>query len=271
MQEYYDSVKRQKIRVYDSNEVELPKDTDTVQVVYYIAVKEIQIIKQSRYSKKLTWCNDVDNLVKSLTETKKHSTRKRTKKAANKCKKQNDKTADEHKKACNYSDNSDLPDDVEYEDGYIYMTETGEIIGEYRTEHSLYRSYKRQVELMKNNCICGKSVFCTFTVDTYPDYDDIKRLAQNFQKQLKRKFKGRLACAFIFQEPCDLGHWHLHMIITFYTKITQNDYDVMTEWWDKQNKKHCVNQTVIKEIETKQNLLSVIQYLDPTREGKRIG
>ena len=68
MNTYYNNDTGLTTRVSYGNEIELPQDTDIVQMTYYAANNVIEIVKQSIYSGELHRCHDVKELVYNLTK-----------------------------------------------------------------------------------------------------------------------------------------------------------------------------------------------------------
>lgn len=273
MNVYHNNNTGQTIKISYGYEVELPQNTDIVQVVYYEANSVIEIVKQSVYSCKLHECQNAEELVHNLTEKKKQQKRKTNnqsniEKKKEDCKKPKCKSVANKKYDISYLDNSEINENCIAKDGYVIDANV-EIVSEYRTNDSLRRSYNRQRELIFNSCKSDKSIFATFTVDSKPTYEQMNRLTGNFCKWLKRKFDDGLKCGFIFLEPCEDGSWHLHMIIAFNDEISETDNAQIIKWWRKKNKKYCDEQVEIENIETFDRLKKFVDYLNPNSKKKR--
>lgn len=261
------------IRVSYGNEVELPQDTDIAQMTYYAANNVIKIVKQSVYSGKLHRFQDAKELVYNLTKKKQRKRKANKQSSINKnkkdCEKQKCKSAENKKNDVNYSDISRVDENHIAKCGHVIDTGSGEIVSECRTNDSLRRSHNRQSDLIYNNCRYDKSIFGTFTIDSKPTYDALNKITAAFCKWLRRKFGSSLKCGFIFLEPCEDGSWHLHMIITFFDEISEDDDAQIIKWWRKKNKKYCDEQIEIEHIETFERLKKIVEYLNPNSKQKR--
>lgn len=257
------------IRVSYGKGVELPQDTDRVQVTYYAANNVVKIVKQSVYSGRLCECHDVEELACNLFADRKKQRKHKVIKQPNIDKKKKCKSTESKKNDVNYSDKLEINENHIAKCGHVIDLESGEIVSECRTNDSLRRSYNRQKDLIYNNCECDKSIFATFTIDSKPTYDALNKITAAFCKWLRRNFYSRLKCGFIFLEPCKDGSWHLHMIIAFADEVTETDDAQILKWWQKKNKKFCDEQVEIEHIDTFERLKKIVEYLNPNSKKKR--
>lgn len=183
--------------------------------------------------------------------------------------KQSAKDKTNKKNGNNSADNIDNKDIITC-DGYKFDSKTGEVIKKIRPLESLRRSWFRQKDYIYNNASYDKSLFVTATLDTKPTYDELNKIVTKYIRRLKYKYADKLNCGFIFLEPCGDGSWHVHFILTF-EKIIPIDFEEITEkWWSKYNIKQSDEQVEIQDITTVDDLIRIVNYLNPTSEKKRV-
>lgn len=277
MKQYYDQVNNVYKTVRFHKDVGLPNNKDIVEVIAYKANNFVCINKKTTYSNKLKQCSNVDAFIKQLFASKpKQSAKDKTnKKNGNNSKKNTasqkngmlKRNGINSKKDCNNSaDNIDNKDIITC-DGYKFDSKTGEVIKKIRSLESLRRSWYCQKDFVYNNASYDKSLFITATLDSKPSYDKLNKIVANYIRFVKLKYK--IKCGFIFLEPCEDGSWYVHFILAF-EKVKPIEFEEGTKkWWSKYNIKQSDEQVKIQDIPTVDDLIKIVNYLNPTSEKKR--
>lgn len=158
--------------------------------------------------------------------------------------------------------------------GFCSANETGKVEYQFRGLAKLRRDYRTKAEEMREHIMEGASIFGTFSSDRKYSADQIKKIGSGaFQKWIKRKYRNAerkdLRYWVIVFEPCNDGSWHFHFILTFKNEVPADFSKEFAEWAKKYNNKPCEHQTLVEPLGTKRDVLSVINYLDPTSEKKK--
>lgn len=283
MKSYYNKDTNCIVQAYFGNEVTLPNNSDEVEVIHYAKNNLLCSKKKTCYSDKLKKCNDVKALIDELTRTsekKKHCNNSDIQNSNEKKFCDNSENTvtkkvkvKDNKNNCNNSDNSpELENCIEKSEVVIDM-ETGEIVERCRPKNSLRKSWYRAKEYILNSIDWRTALFITVALDIKPNYDEMSNLASGYTTYLKTPFKGQYECGVTFLEPCEDGSWHAHLIIGFKDSIPEIFGERTKKWW----KKHNNNKTkTVLEFQTKfqlfdscDDLIKVINYLNPTSKKKR--
>lgn len=113
----------------------------------------------------------------------------------------------------------------------------------------------------------NKSLFVTFSSGNRYGINEIRKVLQAFQKWVKRNFVLEYCVTVL--EPNDEGSWHFHCLITFKDEIPDKFSADFENWSSKYNSKKCENQTDVQPLKTKEDIIRVWKYLDPTSLKKR--
>lgn len=271
------------------DDIQLPNNTEQVEVISFRANKFAQSNLKSVYSSKLKQCNDTDSLIKMLIQAPKikpkssnvnKPTSYNTKSQSNPklIEKRVTDSIDIDTTECDSLQGIDLNNYscTDYKEcgsmyakqGYVISAVTQEILGECRTHKSLREAWLRQSYYIYNCACWSTSVFTTVKLDTAPTFSELNKIVALYAKQVKRKFDNFI-CGFIFLEPHYNGSWHVHFIIGF-DKYIPNNYEAETKkWWEKYNNKSNQNQVKIMDFDCLQSLINRVNYLNPAVVDKK--
>lgn len=255
------------------DDIQLPNNTEQVEVISFRANKFAQSNLKSVYSSKLKQCNDTDSLIKMLVQAPKTKSKSSN---VNKPTPYNVKSQDTTE--CDSLQGIDLNNSsyTDYKEcgsmyakqGYVISAVTQEILGECRTHKSLREAWLRQSYYIYNCAYWGTSVFTTVKLDTAPTFSELNKIVALYAKQVKRKFDN-FVCGFIFLEPHYNGSWHVHFIIGF-DKYIPKKYEAETKkWWEKYNNELNQNQVKIMDFDCLQSLINRVNYLNPANVDKK--
>lgn len=136
-----------------------------------------------------------------------------------------------------------------------------------KSYENLRRNFNRYTEKVIEYTRERRSVFVTFSSDKKYGLKELQKIGRALQKTLKNRYKVEFA--IIVYEPCRDGSWHFHAIICF----SKNVPDDLSEWFGgwavRYNDKPCENQTDVQLLKTKEDVIRVWFYLDPTSPEKR--
>lgn len=294
MKSYYNADTNCNIQMYLANEVTLPDDSDDVEITRYAKNNLLCVKQKTNYSDKLKKCYDSDSLIDELIKAPKKKYCNNSDNNNKNEKKSCDNSADtitkkakekDNKKSCNNSDiqdrnekkscdnSSERIENCIEKNGVIIDVETGEIIERCRPKDSLRKSWYRAKEYILNSIDWRTALFITVALDTKPNYDEMSNLASGYTTYLKAPFKGQYECGVTFLEPCEDGSWHAHLIIGFKDSIPEIFGERTKKWWKKHNNNKTKTalefQTKFQLFDSCDDLIKVINYLNPTSKKKR--
>lgn len=266
MKEYIFSDENRAIRQYTGAEVKLDIDGDCrLEFDYRRETSLLYIRRKSYYSEKLAHCDDIDALVQRLTLPPVvkpiHTTNKR---------KNTLKTAQEAADNNERDATSQTPQSVEKPQIFavedceevIVFDNDGNITERSRSVEGIKRTYNAIREKVESTAKSCNSFFISPTLDTYPTFDEMSKVAADYAVYLKRKY-GNFKAGFIFLEPCEDGSWHAHLILCFYDSECQTFEDDTLKWWSKKNKKTSEYQVTVRQIIDLEDLEHTLDYLNP--------
>lgn len=140
-------------------------------------------------------------------------------------------------------------------------------VPECKSYENLRRNFNRYTEKVIDYTKERRSVFLTFSSDKRYSLKELQKIGRALQKTLKNRYKVEFA--IIVYEPCRDGSWHFHVIICFAQKVPADFNKWFGKWAAKYNSKPCENQTDVKVLKTKEDVIRVWLYLDPTSKEKR--
>ena len=292
MKKIVDAANNRTIYLACRGEVQLPDLGDDVEVTYLAANDLIEIRCPSTPSTKLIPCADKDALIKALTAVAQTKPQTKAKTKTNSKKQTEDEPCDnsgilpvaatEKSEPCDNSGfssvatnekaDNDSSKAADFEDigKFTVDLETGEVIELSRDYDGLRRSYNRQKRQVLNCAPYQTTRWSICTTDTKPTYDQMNKLATAFTECLKDHYGKDNVMNFKFLEPCEDGSWHSNFLTNFINGVPSDFEDFTKKWWRRKNTKDCDEQVVVKDaFESVDDLLRVLDYLNPTSKKKR--